>query len=63
MQPNVSELGVRRRLWRPALIQAATAINLGNLMRSYAAIVSVTLPHPNGSSTRLRFCWLTSYPQ
>src|SRR6516225_4034899 len=23
----------------------------------------MVLPHPNGSSTRLRFCWLTSYPQ
>jgi hypothetical protein len=23
----------------------------------------MVLPHPNGFSTRLRFCWLTSYPQ
>ena len=23
----------------------------------------IVLPQPNGSSTRLRFCWLISYPE
>ena len=69
-------------VWQPAVIQAVTPINLGNLMKIVGSHcqreLEVQLLHatqhwprqsanglapPNGSSTRLRFCWLTSYPQ